>query len=359
MSPRVLSVVLLAAFACATPLPVQSPHSVSPITAGSNEWRVIDRILVVTDASGTQYANKTFPGAKALTQSFVDAMPDAGIRSRGSSGYAAGLLGFGGEERSGKALAAFNRSGMRQAANALHIMGSVDGMGGGTPLHRVLGEVRTALQSGRGRAAVVIFSDGLADDPIDALRWGHALVGGVPDGVCVHTVQTGNDPAGTKLLTQLADLTACGSSRRGASLSSGQAVGAFARTVFLGSAPAVARKQDPCERRVQLRGVEFAFDRAEIRAGTTASLDAAAQRLLECRSVQVHVEGHTDSRGSEEYNRGLSERRAAAVRAYLVGKGVSANRLTSRGYGESKPIADNGTDAGRARNRRVELNPTR
>ena len=67
------------------------------------------------------------------------------------------------------------------------------------------------------------------------------------------------------------------------------------------------------------------------------------------------VEGHTDSRGSDSYNLNLSDRRAASVRTYLTGKGLSNSRIQSRGFGEVRPIATNETEAGRQTNRRVEL----
>jgi outer membrane protein OmpA-like peptidoglycan-associated protein len=71
--------------------------------------------------------------------------------------------------------------------------------------------------------------------------------------------------------------------------------------------------------------------------------------------VNVIVEGHTDSTGSDAYNQALSQRRADAVLNYLVRKGVPANRLTARGFGKSSPVASNDTREGRALNRRVEL----
>ena len=104
-----------------------------------------------------------------------------------------------------------------------------------------------------------------------------------------------------------------------------------------------------------LRGVNFAFDSAEIDSASSVVLDAAADQLNECRNVSVLVEGNTDSIGTDAYNQGLSERRAESVRGHLVGRGVSASRLTAVGYGESRPIASNDTDEGRALNRRVEL----
>jgi len=104
-----------------------------------------------------------------------------------------------------------------------------------------------------------------------------------------------------------------------------------------------------------LRGVNFDFDRATIRPDASVILDEAASILNENSDVQVEVGGHTDAVGTDEYNQGLSERRARAVADYLIEKGVSASRLGTAGYGESKPVADNGTADGRAQNRRVEL----
>ena len=86
-----------------------------------------------------------------------------------------------------------------------------------------------------------------------------------------------------------------------------------------------------------------------------ATLDVVADSLKSCPDVRLRVEGHTDSIGAESYNQGLSQRRAESVRDHLVGQGLGARRLEARGYGESRPIADNGTDEGRRLNRRVEL----
>lgn len=104
-----------------------------------------------------------------------------------------------------------------------------------------------------------------------------------------------------------------------------------------------------------LEGVNFDFDKAVIRPQDYAKLDQDVEALKAWGDVEVEVAGHTCSIGTEEYNLGLSQRRAEAVRNYLVSKGVSADRLTARGYGESRPVASNATREGRAQNRRVEL----
>jgi OOP family OmpA-OmpF porin len=106
-----------------------------------------------------------------------------------------------------------------------------------------------------------------------------------------------------------------------------------------------------------LKGANFDFDQAVIRPDDFSNLDQDVTTLKQWGDVKVEVAGHTDSIGAEEYNMGLSVRRADAVRMYLIDKGIAADRLTVKGFGESQPIADNGTQEGRFRNRRVELIP--
>jgi OOP family OmpA-OmpF porin len=122
-------------------------------------------------------------------------------------------------------------------------------------------------------------------------------------------------------------------------------------------APAPAAVAAPPPRMLELRGANFDFDRSVIRPDDTEILDKSAATLKEWGDVKVEVAGHTDSVGTDDYNMGLSLRRAKAVVNYLVGKGVSADRLTAQGYGESRPVADNATRDGRFTNRRVELVP--
>jgi len=112
----------------------------------------------------------------------------------------------------------------------------------------------------------------------------------------------------------------------------------------------------PTGHRMVLRGVTFKLNSAEIQPDAQVVLQAAAEVLEEHANVPVAIIGHTDSTGSEAYNRRLSERRAKAVRDYLISLGVDASRLSASGAGELEPVADNATADGRAQNRRVELN---
>jgi OOP family OmpA-OmpF porin len=114
---------------------------------------------------------------------------------------------------------------------------------------------------------------------------------------------------------------------------------------------------------IDLKGVNFDFDKDTLRPDAVAILDEAVTILQRYPQLRVEVAGHTDSIGTEQYNQGLSERRARAVYDYLTSHGIDASRLAGpNGYGESRPIAPNtnpdGSDnpEGRARNRRTELN---
>ena len=111
----------------------------------------------------------------------------------------------------------------------------------------------------------------------------------------------------------------------------------------------------PVKKKIVLRGVNFDFDKSDIRPDAVPILEEAAKTLKSESQLTVSVNGYTDSIGTEEYNQRLSERRAGAVKAYLEKLGVTGGRLTAKGFGESNPVASNDTAEGRAQNRRVEL----
>ena len=104
-----------------------------------------------------------------------------------------------------------------------------------------------------------------------------------------------------------------------------------------------------------IQGINFKFDKATITPKSFPILDNAVKVLRDYPEVKIEIQGHTDSKGKPAYNQDLSQRRADAVRDYFIAKGIDADRLTSVGYGEDVPIADNRTDSGRAKNRRTEF----
>jgi len=122
------------------------------------------------------------------------------------------------------------------------------------------------------------------------------------------------------------------------------------------------RQVDALQAKVTERGlvltlgdVLFASGRAELNPGTVNNLNQLVTFLGKYPSRTVTIEGHTDSVGNDDYNQGLSQRRADSVRSYLVRQGIDAGRITAMGAGESTPVAGNESATGRQQNRRVEV----
>jgi OmpA-OmpF porin, OOP family len=106
---------------------------------------------------------------------------------------------------------------------------------------------------------------------------------------------------------------------------------------------------------VALEGIYFDFNKATLKPESDPALEKVAALLASNPTLKLEVQGHTDNVGTPAYNQKLSDARAAAVKAWLVAHGAAAARLTSHGYGFTQPVAGNDTDAGRAKNRRVEI----
>lgn len=357
------------ATACATaPVPHKAPVAVTPPSG-----RVaVSRAMNLLDASGSQAL--VFADGKATLESIVAAMPNGD--------YQAGNLAFGGFKREATGMARFDRAKLAKAAK------DVTFLEGTTPIHAILeDEVAEAVGGSSGKAAIVLISDGIATDyagrsgvderTLDAAR---AVVNGRTGQTCFHTIQLGDAPAGGALLRELAAVTKCGSYRNAASLGTAAALQAFSREVYLGgpasakTAPAldsdadgVTDAVDKCpgtlkKAKVDSRGcwtiknLHFAVNGSTIEGNYNAGLQEAVEVLAANPGVRVRIDGHTDADGSAEYNKALSEKRAAAVKEYFVVKGgLKASRFDVKGFGESKPIAPNDTPAHKSLNRRVEL----
>jgi outer membrane protein OmpA-like peptidoglycan-associated protein len=106
---------------------------------------------------------------------------------------------------------------------------------------------------------------------------------------------------------------------------------------------------------VRLKNIYFDFNKTTLKQESFVELDKVVNFLDQNKTVEIEIAGHTDSKGTDEYNLNLSQGRSQAVVDYLVSQGIDRQRLTAQGYGESKPIDTNDTDEGRANNRRVEF----
>ena len=348
-----LLLTLLSAVGCAQRGPERAPLDVSPIAVPASKIRTTEQVVVITDASLTMVKADTFRDAKALTQTLVRAMPEKDAPARNPGSYEVELIAFGGRDRTRSPLSPFDRAALTSGADELRALGSR------TPLHRVLNEASMSLEGKSGRAALVIFSDGLPDDEDRALAAAQNLQKAHAGEVCIHTVQLGSEPGGRDFLQRLSALSGgCGSSRLASQIDSASSFNELTADVFLGNAsilPPVATA--PCSARIVLRGINFNFDSSEIRGENAVILDAAIEQLTACPDFPFSVEGYTDSVGSEEYNLGLSNHRADAVRDYLVNGGIDESRLETLGRGETDALGDNATRDGRAQNRRVTLSP--
>jgi outer membrane protein OmpA-like peptidoglycan-associated protein len=106
---------------------------------------------------------------------------------------------------------------------------------------------------------------------------------------------------------------------------------------------------------IVLKNVFFDVNKFELKSESQIELDKVVQLLIDNPSVKIEISGHTDNAGKPADNLVLSNNRAKAVISYFISKNISPQRLTSKGYGETKPVSDNKTDEGRAMNRRTEL----
>jgi outer membrane protein OmpA-like peptidoglycan-associated protein len=102
-------------------------------------------------------------------------------------------------------------------------------------------------------------------------------------------------------------------------------------------------------------GLLFGVDQSTVNSTAQSNLVELAATLKKYDDTDVLIEGHTDADGADDHNQSLSERRAQAVKAYLVSQGVASNRFSTVGYGENQPVGDNNTMEGKSRNRRVEV----
>ena len=268
---------------------------------------------------------------------------------------------------------------------------AVSRAGGTSPLGKAIIAAGDDLKSVQGKIAVIIVSDGkdMGQMPVKAAE---AMKSQFGDRLCIFTVLIGDNPAGKKILDQIAKAGGCGYSTTADKLASSGSMAGFVEGIFLAKpapkpaptpAPAPAPKpadsdgdgvtdnldqcpNTPMGATVDARGcwtyeavVLFDFDSAEIKSVAHPMLDEGSDILKKNPALNVEIDGHTDNMGPAEYNMKLSERRANAVMEYFISKGVDANRLTIKGFGLTKPAAGNDTKEGRAKNRRVELTPVK
>ena len=268
------------------------------------------------------------------------------------------------------------------------------------------------LKSASGKSAVIVISDGLNID--DAPAAAEQLKNQLGESICIYTISIGheNNGAGQDMMKQLATIGQCGFATTDADLSDSASMASFVNNVFITAAPVIVKAppvdsdgdgvmdvvdncpntpegapvndvgcsldsdgdgvfnyNDQCPGTpdgvsVDVYGcptkltldINFGHDSTKVGPEFDSEIAKAAQCIKDYPGNTVVIEGHTDSTGSAAYNQALSQQRADAVKTRLIEKfDIKESRLISKGFGESKPLADNKSTGGRELNRRVEV----
>jgi OmpA-OmpF porin, OOP family len=366
-------------FACAAPQ-VQTTQSVfSPAKLAADQYEPgVDNFVVILD---TSYSMSHKYGEKKkveIAKEFLAAMN----QTLPELNYNGALITFGHDDSImlDYGLTQYSTSGFGSALNATKEPSGNSSF----PLTTAITAAAGELKSSQGQVAVIIVSDGedMDQTPVKAAK---ALKGEFGDRLCIYTVLVGDNPGGEALMKQVAAAGECGFSSLADGFKDSGDMGDFVKTVFLAkAAPMVVAPKpldsdgdgvtddlDKCPNTpkgatVDARGcwtyaavVLYDIDSAEIKPEAFPMLDEAVMILKKNPAMKVEIDGHTDSTGTAKYNMTLSERRAKSVMKYFVDQGVEAERLTTKGFGLTKPAASNDTKEGRTKNRRVELTPVK
>jgi OOP family OmpA-OmpF porin len=336
----------------------------SMLTSGEYQKKV-DNFIILQDASSTMgekasrsshYYSK-LEESKDLLNCLNNTLPDnfdvgAGMRGFGpfysEKGLIYGMTGYTKDGLNGAIQSFTGTGGVTPLANAITY--------GGYDLLNTPGLTDMPLPT-----AMILFSDGLNTDATNPAAAAAAIKEMYGSNICIYTVLLGNDPKGKVTMEQIADAGKCGYATDSTTIGSAQGMDKFVTDVFLEKAPPKPKPvpvpvvmKKPVEKISITLFIEFDFDEDVVRPQHHSDVKKISDTLSKYSEATVQLEGHTDSMGTDAYNMDLSKRRADNVKKYLVDKfNVKASRISTVGYGESKPVASNDTDAGRQRNRRV------
>jgi OOP family OmpA-OmpF porin len=379
---------------CATPMrKAQSYPALSPVPPPSVGYTLkTDNLLVLADISNSMHRAGKIATEKAVLTSFNQGIPNglknSGLRTFGESAYYDTVLV--------QPVQSYDRA---------SFAGLIEGLNarcGNTPLAWALAKACGDLEETEGPIALLIVSDGenIHRNPI----WRAILLSEMYGSrLCIYTIHVGDSQKGKMLLEEIATHAGCGKAVSACDLTTDEAMKAFITEVFyrheyrdsdgdgvidpLDECPdtpkgvkvdengcpldsdgdGVPDYLDKCPDTPKgvkvdaagcwiIKDLKFDYNKWDIRPEYYAGLDNAVHVLNVNPTMKVEIDGHTDSIGSDAFNQNLSEKRAKAVREYLISKGIDPNRLTAKGLGERDPVASNETPEGRAQNRRVVFN---
>lgn len=343
LSVKALSVLLLACLAL-------------PWAASAEMVRKVDNFIVFIDQSGSMAWAKAEPGNQKFEQA-VRAVQGLD-KATPELGYNSGVAAFA-PYKSVSAPATYKNGSLSAAAS-----GIAPPFNTFTTMGDDLGKMDGVITPLNGKTAVILFTDGASNQGADPVAAAKALYDKHGADVCLHVVSYADTPEGQATINGIKALNGCSMVAEGKSLASDAAMAQFAQAILYEEvqpkpapkpAPAPAPAPVPVAKEVVTFDLLFGFDKSAITDEMIPVLEQVKMILEEDSTTDFVLSGHTDSTGTEEYNQGLSERRAASVSDWLVASGVASSRLQTVGYGETAPKYDNATREGRKLNRRVEL----
>lgn len=249
---------------------------------------------------------------------------------------------------------------------------------GCSPAGNAIKDAKNLLLTSGGQNAVILVSDGeqLIGSPLSKAQDLKEMYG---DRVCLYTIHVGNTAEGKEELRDLVREAKCGFSVTADEIASSDNMADFVEKVFLTAVPkhvsdidsdgdGVYDKDDECPNTPKgaivdsrgcwvVKGITFDYKKWDIKEAFNSNLSNIVDVLQNNPDMHVRIEGHTDNIGSMKYNIDLSQKRAQAVKNYLVEKGINESRVSVMGFGYQKPIAPNDTEEGRSLNRRAEIVP--
>ena len=242
-----------------------------------------------------------------------------------------------------------------QGADFATGLDALERAGGTTPMDKGINATSEALSTESGAVAVILVSDFWRINPKPVMAAVGELKAQHGDNLCLYPVKVGDATEADPVIADMVGLAACGNSMNAADLASPGAMAAYVTEVLLEPVP--QEKPIQYEKLSLSATTLFDFDKAVLKEQGRVELHKLDEYIKSkgIKVVDINVIGHTDSRGSVEYNQGLSERRATAVKEYMVSEGIDGNIIDASGEGESNPVADNSTEEGRALNRRVDV----
>ena len=345
-----VSLAMLAACSSAPYTPVAIPAE--PLDPAAYTKKV-ESFVVLLDTSGSMISEDEgrprIYNAQDIVASFNSIVPpldyDAGLVTygKGSSGICTGY---------GVATTIYGLEPYTQADFA-QALGSIKCAASTTPIVEAIDSATGLLVEETGPVAVIIVSDfnwsdsAAVQEAIAQLKAQHV------NNICLHTVKVGEDTSHDALIASLTDPAGCDTAVKGADLATGAAMSAYVVDTLL------TPLDQPLQYEKYTVSAEalFDFDKYVLKPQGIAALQnlGAQIRSQGLRVKDIDITGHTDSIGSDAYNMRLSERRAMAVRNFLVSEGVNSSIIGVSGMGERQPVASNDTAEGRALNRRVEV----